>query len=224
MNTEIEYLKQVETDLKDAAARETARMERATLQGAIRKNTGRGWTKVVGVAAAFLVVAGAIGFLAQGGLMSSADGGGQAFQEVGGAVADGGGNSSASQAPGVGDAPAPVPTDEEHAFAPPTIPGVNEDALDTAEGGSAGSSRISRRSSGTGASASSFPTTSSVTPSVTSPSSPRSTAGSSSPRRRTTIDRERSCCGSRRSDSIEPSATSATSPPTCGSRRSEATT
>ena len=107
MNTQIEYLKQVETDLKDAAARETARMERATLQGAIRKNTGRGWTKVVGVAAAFLVVAGAIGFLAQGGLMSSADSGGQAVQELGGAVADGGGNSSASQAPGVGDAPAP---------------------------------------------------------------------------------------------------------------------
>jgi hypothetical protein len=76
MNTEIEYLKQLETDLKDVAARETARLERATLQGAIRKNTGRGWTKVVGVAAAFLVVAGAIGFLAQGGLMTSADGGG----------------------------------------------------------------------------------------------------------------------------------------------------
>lgn len=107
MNTQIEYLKQVETDLKDAAARETARMERATLQGAIRKNTGRGWTKVVGVAAAFLVVAGAIGFLAQGGLMSSADSGSQAFREVGGGVADGGGNSSASQAPGVGYAPAP---------------------------------------------------------------------------------------------------------------------
>ena len=95
MNTEIEYLKQLETDLKDAAARETARMERATLQGAIRKNTGRGWTKVVGVAAAFLVVAGAIGFLAQGGLMSSAGSGGQAFQEVGGAVADGGGETAA---------------------------------------------------------------------------------------------------------------------------------
>lgn len=135
MNTEIEYLKQLETDLKDAAARETTRMERATLQGAIRKNTGRGWAKVVGVAAAFLVVAGAIGFLAQGGLMSSAGSDGQAFQEVGGAVADGGGgNSSASQAPGVGYAPAPGPTDEEHTFAPPTIPGVNEDALDTARG------------------------------------------------------------------------------------------
>jgi Domain of unknown function (DUF4349) len=135
MNTEIEYLEQLETDLNDAAARETTRIERATLQGAIRKNTGRGWTKVVGVAAAFLVVAGAIGFLAQGGLMSSADSGGQAAFEVGGAVADGGGgNSSASQAPGVGYAPAPGPTDEEHAFAPPTIPGVNKDALDTARG------------------------------------------------------------------------------------------
>jgi hypothetical protein len=75
MNTEIEYLEQLDTDLKDAAARETARMARATLQGAIRKNTGRGWTKVVGVAAAFLVVAGAIGFLAQGGLTGSDDGG-----------------------------------------------------------------------------------------------------------------------------------------------------
>jgi hypothetical protein len=134
MNTEIEYLKQLETDLKDAAARETTRMERATLQGAIRKNTGRGWTKVVGVAAAFLVVAGAIGFLAQGGLMISADSGGQAAFEVGGAAADGGGgNSSASQAPGVGYA-APGPTDEEGAIAPPTISGVNKDALDTARG------------------------------------------------------------------------------------------
>jgi hypothetical protein len=119
MNTEIEYLKQLETDLKDAAARETTRMERATLQSAIRKNTGRGWTKVVGVAAAFLVVAGSIGFLAQGGLMSSADSGGQALQEVGGAVADGGGgNSSASQAPGVGFAPAPN-TDTKNVFEQP---------------------------------------------------------------------------------------------------------
>jgi hypothetical protein len=123
MNTQIEYLKQVETDLKDAAARETARMERATLQGAIRKNTGRGWTKVVGVAAAFLVVAGAIGFLAQGGLMSSADGGAalapaDARRSVGRdeeSPTGGGGNSSASQAPGVGYAPAPY-TDTKDPF------------------------------------------------------------------------------------------------------------
>jgi hypothetical protein len=85
MNTEIEYLEQLETDLKDAAARETARMERATLQGAIRKNTGRGWTKVVGVAAAFLVVAGAIGFVFGGG--SGDDASPASSQQVGGAVA-----------------------------------------------------------------------------------------------------------------------------------------
>jgi hypothetical protein len=126
MNTEITFLKQLESDLKDAASREAARMERATLQGAIRKNTGRGWTKVVGVAAAFLVVAGAIGFLAQGGLMTATDSGGaagaapaEARRSVGrdeGSPTGGGGNSSASQAPGVGYA-APAPsTDNKRLF------------------------------------------------------------------------------------------------------------
>jgi len=99
MNTEIEFLKQLETDLKDVAARETTRMERATLQGAIRKNTGRGWTKVVGVAAAFLVVAGAIGFVfGGGGIMSAQDS--DKFQQVGDAVAsDGGRGGGATHAP-----------------------------------------------------------------------------------------------------------------------------
>ena len=79
MNTQIKFLEQLETDLQDVAVREMARMERATLQGSIRKNTGRGWTKVVGVAAAFLVVAGAIGFLAQGGgLLADSAGSGSA--------------------------------------------------------------------------------------------------------------------------------------------------
>jgi len=108
MNTEIEYLKQLETDLKDAAARETARIERATLQGAIRKNTGRGWTRVVGVAAAFLLVAGAIGFLAEGGLTSdSATNGsaGSAPQEQTAGRDEGG--ASASAAPGFAQ-PAPA--------------------------------------------------------------------------------------------------------------------
>jgi hypothetical protein len=106
MNTEIEYLEQLETDLKDAAAREMARRERATLQGAIRKNTGRGWTKVVGVAAAFLVVAGAIGFLAQGGLMSdsatsgTAAGPGELRRAVGRDEVSG----------GVGEVPASMPS------------------------------------------------------------------------------------------------------------------
>jgi uncharacterized protein DUF4349 len=111
MNTEIEYLKQLETDLKDAAARETTRMEQATLKGAIRKNTGRGWTKVVGVAAAFLVVAGAIGFLAQGGLTSDSGGGGSfaAPQEARPAVGRDEVGASASAAPGIAPAPAPAP-------------------------------------------------------------------------------------------------------------------
>jgi hypothetical protein len=117
MNTEIEYLKQLETDLKDAAARETMRMERATLQGAIRKNTGRGWIKVVGVAAAFLVVAGAIGFLAQGGSMSASDGPGflQAGRASGEAVSGGSGGVPAPRAPMPSAMPAPATG--EHALA-----------------------------------------------------------------------------------------------------------
>jgi hypothetical protein len=113
MNSEIEYLKQLETDLKDAAARETTRMERATLQGAIRKNTGRGWARVVGVAAAFLVVAGAIGFLAQGGSMSGSDG--QALQLAREAVSGGSGGVAAPRAPMPSAAPAPATG--EHALA-----------------------------------------------------------------------------------------------------------
>jgi hypothetical protein len=84
MNTDIEYLRQLEADLKDASARETTRLERATLQGAIRRNAGRRWMRVAGVAAAFLVVAGAIGFLADGGASDM-------FQGVGDAVAGDGG-------------------------------------------------------------------------------------------------------------------------------------
>jgi hypothetical protein len=91
MNTEIEYLKQLEIDLKDAAARETTRMERATLNGAIRKYTGPGWTRVVGVAAAFLVVAGAIGFVFGGAGSSNSP---ATFDQAGEAVAGDGGQAS----------------------------------------------------------------------------------------------------------------------------------
>ena len=69
MNTEIEILKSLEGDLEDVASRERIRLQRTTLQGSIRRNTGRSWMKVAGVAAAFLVVAGAIGFVAGGGSM-----------------------------------------------------------------------------------------------------------------------------------------------------------
>jgi hypothetical protein len=98
MNTEIKFLKQLETDLKEAAVRELARLERATLQGSIRKNTGRGWTKVVGVAAAFLVVAGAIGFVFGGGGLGS-DASPTAFQRVGDAVASDDGSGGVVKAP-----------------------------------------------------------------------------------------------------------------------------
>jgi hypothetical protein len=111
MNTEISFLKQLETDLKDAAIREMARMERATLQGSIRKNTGRGWTKVVGVAAAFLVVAGAIGFVFGGGGLMSASGPDRLAQ-VGDAVSSGGGSQArrAIGSNGGGEkAPTPMP-------------------------------------------------------------------------------------------------------------------
>jgi hypothetical protein len=109
MNTEIEYLKQLETDLKDAAVREMARAERVALQGSIRRNTGRTWMKVAVAAAAFLVVAGSIGFVAGGGnliLESSRD----KFQEVGDAVASDGeaGSGSAPQASRAPAAPSPA--------------------------------------------------------------------------------------------------------------------
>lgn len=106
MNMEIEYLERLEADLKDAAANETARAERVALQGAIQRSAGRTWVKVAGAAAAFLVVAGAIGFLAQGGLIGGAA---DEFQQVGDAVAGGGG---AGVAEG-GEAPAaPAPADD----------------------------------------------------------------------------------------------------------------
>ncbi|MCD6021620.1 MAG: uncharacterized protein K0R20_1330 [Actinomycetia bacterium] len=82
MNTEFETLKSLEGDLEDVASRERLRLQRTTLQGAIRRNTGRTWMKVAGIAAAFLVVAGSIGFIASGGgvfpVMSGADGAGDA--------------------------------------------------------------------------------------------------------------------------------------------------
>ena len=114
MNTEIEYLKQLETDLKGAATRETARVERAALQGAIRRNAGRTWMRVAGVAAAFLVVAGAIGFVFGGAGPSNAP---ASFDQAGEAVAGSGsaGNASASRAP----MPAALPgiTDESEGTA-----------------------------------------------------------------------------------------------------------
>ena len=129
MNTDIEFLKTTEGDLEDVASRERIRLQRVTLQGSIRQNTGRTWMKVAGVAAAFLVVAGSIGFLANMGVLgeSARD----KFQEVGDAVASDGGSGAGvrdGDAP-VTPAPAGVPStdDGEHGL---VVPGaVDEEAL-----------------------------------------------------------------------------------------------
>jgi hypothetical protein len=106
MKTDIEFLKQLETDLEDAATREVTRLERAKMRGAIRRRPGQTWAKVAGIAAVVVVVAGTIGFVATGTLpmaLRSSD----KFAEVGDAVGDGGGVAPA------GPAPSPAPVDDE---------------------------------------------------------------------------------------------------------------
>jgi len=101
MNTEIEFLKKLETDLEDAASRERVRLQRVTLQGSIRRNTGRTWMKVSVAAAAFLVVAGSIGFVASGGMFANDAG---RFAQVGAAVNVAGSDGQGLRAPAVGPA------------------------------------------------------------------------------------------------------------------------
>jgi hypothetical protein len=95
MNTDIEFLQLIEKDLHEAAERESERLAGATLKGSIKRNTGRGWAKVAGVAAAFLVVAGAIGFIAGG------NHGNDAMRASGarGLVSDGGASPAPAEAP-----------------------------------------------------------------------------------------------------------------------------
>ena len=59
MNTDIEYLGQLEADLVEVAEREAAGLPLPAAPPARRNK--RTWTKVAGVAAAFLVVAGLVG-------------------------------------------------------------------------------------------------------------------------------------------------------------------
>ena len=66
MNTDVEYLKLLERDLEDAAVRERSHGARPAATPAPRRRPGNIWARVAGVAAAFLVVAGAIGFIAGG--------------------------------------------------------------------------------------------------------------------------------------------------------------
>jgi hypothetical protein len=139
MNTEIEFLKNLETDLEDAASRELIRVQRATLQGSIRRNTGRTWKKVVVAAAAFLVVAGGIGFIAGGGnllpsLTSSADGSGEAApadgpqRAVGRAEDVGDGEEAAVRAPDPATGPADLGYGDAPEEALGEVPAVDEQA------------------------------------------------------------------------------------------------
>ena len=68
MSTEIRFLQMLEDDLREAAARE--REPRVDVTGAPRRlpRRGRTWATVAAAALVVLVIAGAIGFLAQGGL------------------------------------------------------------------------------------------------------------------------------------------------------------
>jgi hypothetical protein len=89
MKTDIEYLRLLETDLDDAAVAEASRLREAATPA--RRRAGHRWMRVAGVAAAFIVVAGAIGFVAGGGNVADE------FREVGEAVAGDGDAGSAPQ-------------------------------------------------------------------------------------------------------------------------------
>lgn len=129
MNTDIEYLRQLEQDLKDAAVREAARRESPATTPAAAARPGHRWGKVAGVAAAFLVVAGLIGLVASGGgLSSGADGGG--FGAVGDAVSSGGGGDGGAKEPQPAASPAPYrPVDEDTGGEAPQAGGPRQQDL-----------------------------------------------------------------------------------------------
>jgi hypothetical protein len=130
MNTEIEFLKNLETDLEDAASRELIRVQRATLQGSIRRNTSRTWKKVVVAAAAFLVVAGGIGFIAGGDLLPrlALRDSNNKFQQVGSAVNGSDGEAAPGNAPEPASGPADLGYDDAPEEALGELPAVDDQA------------------------------------------------------------------------------------------------
>ena len=109
MKTDIEYLRRLEADLEEVVAREAGRLQRDELGVSIKRNIGIRWPQIAAAAASFILVAGAIGFLATG---STED----KFQQAGDAVAGDGGarrsiGSGADDGSGFEEAPAaPAPT------------------------------------------------------------------------------------------------------------------
>ena len=114
MNTDIEYLTLLERDLQDAAVREVARRASPAATPAPRRRSGHTGARVAGVAAAFLIVAGAIGFVVRTqGLKENAFGvGGAAAPAMGGTEPQSGVNEGNRLGiePGEGEAFAPPGT------------------------------------------------------------------------------------------------------------------
>jgi hypothetical protein len=125
MNTDIEYLRQLETDLRDAAVVEASRAREAAATPA-RGRAGQMWMKVAGVAAAFLVVAAAIGFVAGGG--AGEDAAPQQARRAVGSDVDGdagdGGVAPAGEVPADQPSASPVP-DEGGSATGTRRPGVD---------------------------------------------------------------------------------------------------
>ena len=72
MNTDIQFLRTLETDLEEAARRTKARETgRSHSVARPRRKLGSSWVSAAALIVAFLVIAGGIGFLAQGGLGGS---------------------------------------------------------------------------------------------------------------------------------------------------------
>jgi Domain of unknown function (DUF4349) len=115
VNTDIEYLKLLERDLEDVAVREVSRSARPAATPAPRRRSGNTWARVAGVAAAFLVVAGAIGFIAGGGGDASSP---AQFDQVGSAV-NGAGGADGQDIRGVGRTPTAVAPEDGLPYAAP---------------------------------------------------------------------------------------------------------
>jgi hypothetical protein len=103
VNTDIEYLQQLEADLVEVAEREAAGPPPAATPA---RRSGSMWAKVAGLAAAFLVVAGAIGFFGGLGTFGGADdaGSGGAPRRAVGSF-DGGGGGELPAGPSASPAP-----------------------------------------------------------------------------------------------------------------------
>lgn len=150
MSVDVEYLQELRADLIDAATRATSVAPAPS--GGVRvprvRRPGARWKLASGLAAAFVVVAGVVGFLATGG--PRAPGGAVSDQsknlpylgrnDLGGVAArhaqpGDGGYSIDRPVPGVGGGPAPAPSVAPSVAAPPVdgTPAIGPNIVKTAE-------------------------------------------------------------------------------------------